>query len=129
MLSTAEKQNGPHVCLSTVDYVPGSDAPDALAAPGDRHVTRHRSDTLTCVPDATDRRAGVTPVDLAVSIVRMHGAVTPTNGPEWQPHTWYEVPPYPLPQSGTGEWRAISVHVHGLSDDDSREVYRRITGH
>lgn len=72
---------------------------------------------------------GADPVEFAVAVIEAEGcSLQPSSAPEWGgPHTWYSAEPRTCPH--TGRITEKSAHLHGFTDGEARDIYRRITSH
>lgn len=85
-------------------------------------------DIVTCEPDRWDREDGLTPIDLAVkALVEEESCVSPSTMPGFHTGLWYshidgsaELNPY------TGEREERSGHLSGFTEDEEREIHKRV---
>lgn len=99
----------------TVTYAAWEEGADERGRISESHIAH--------TVDPADADEDTTLVDLIVH--ELSYAVEPSSYPDWHPGTWYSEEPYEHPY--TGELEEVTVHLSGLSEQDAREVYRRIT--
>lgn len=78
-------------------------------------------DGESCEPEDEDETA----IDNAVRILRNAGVTEPSSS-AFHPGLWYSTEPQVIDYS-TGTEREESYHLKGFSEDEEREIYRRMT--
>ncbi len=76
-------------------------------------------------PDTYDRAEGLTVVDLAHTLLKNAG-IYEASSSSWNKRVWYITEPYTHPYTGVIEEH--TYHLHGFTADESRELFKRITG-
>jgi hypothetical protein len=64
-------------------------------------------------------------VEAAVKLLNDEYVTEPSSYPEWSPGTWYSGSR--TYDNYSGEMEDVSVHLRGFTEDEEREIYRRIT--
>ena len=112
-----------YITMWTREYAPWRDDQDEPT------LISMDSDTLTCEPDAFEREQGSTAVDVAADILAREGVTRGRwcdySSTEWAPYGWYAVESYTHP--GTGETTERTLHLHGFTEGESRQLYSIMT--
>ncbi len=114
------EETGRRFDVYTVTYAPWEEGADEREKTGEGHRVH------PCEPDDIDRDEGLSAVDIAVTALRTKLFATDYSASEWQRHGWWSST-QPYEHAYTGELEEVTVHLRDFTEDESREIYRRVT--